>query len=195
MYGFLHPTKGSIMLEGKDISALPPYDMLGHGIAFVPQNRRLFNDLTVEDNLRLGCWKFRSDKAKVNKVLDKIYTQFPILKEKRIDLAGSLSGGQQRFVELGRALVVEPKIIMLDEPTAMIATKVSREIYDFIETLPEQGITVILVDQNVRQCVNVSDFIYILDLGRNRGQGTAESFSRDDKLREIVAEWLDYQID
>jgi len=169
--------------------------MLGHGIAFVPQNRSLFNDFTVEDNLRLGCWKFRSDNAKADQVLDKVYTRFPILKEKRIDLAGSLSGGQQRFVELGRALVVEPKIIMLDEPTAMIAPKVSREIYDFIETLPKQGITVILVDQNVRQCVNVSDFIYILDLVRNRGEGTVESFSRDDKLREMVAEWLDYQID
>lgn len=195
MYGFLRPTKGTIVLEGRDISGLPPYDMMGHGIAFVPQNRSLFNDLSVEDNLRLGCWQFRFDRTRVSAVLDKVYARFPILKEKRSDLAGRLSGGQQRFVELGRALVVEPKIIMLDEPTAMIAPKVSREIYEFIEGLPDQGITVILVDQNVRQCVNVSDYVYILDLGRNRGEGTAETFAHDDHLREMVAEWLDYQID
>ncbi len=195
MYGFLHPTQGSITLDGKDISGLPPYSMMENGIAFVPQNRSLFNDLSVEDNLKLGCWQFRSDRAKVAAELEKVYAQFPILEEKQRDMAGSLSGGQQRFVELGRALVVEPKIIMLDEPTAMIAPKISREIYDFIETLPERGITVVLVDQNVRQCVNVSDYIYILDLGRNRGEGTAATFARDEHLKEMVAEWLDYQID
>jgi len=195
MYGFLHPTQGAIALEGEEIGRLPPYEMMAKGVAFVPQNRSLFNDLSVEDNLRLGCWAFRSDRAKVARELEKVYAQFPILAEKRGDLAGSLSGGQQRFVELGRALVVEPKIIMLDEPTAMIAPKISREIYAFIETLPERGITVVLVDQNVRQCVRISDYIYILDLGRNRGEGTAETFASDDHLKEMVAEWLDYQID
>ena len=195
MYGFLRPTQGVITLDGKDIGGLPPYDMMSNGIAFVPQNRSLFNDLSVEDNLKLGCWQFRSDRGKVARELEKVYAQFPILKEKGRDLAGSLSGGQQRFVELGRALVVEPKIIMLDEPTAMIAPKISREIYEFIETLPDRGITVVLVDQNVRQCVNVSDYIYILDLGRNRGEGTAATFARDEHLKEMVAEWLDYQID
>lgn len=195
MYGFLKPSRGAIVLGGDDISGSPPYDMIAHGVAFVPQNRSLFNDLSVEDNLRLGCWPFRHDKHKVEAALERVYTQFPILKERRQNLAGSLSGGQQRFVELGRALVVEPKIIMLDEPTAMIAPRISREIYDFIATLPEQGITVVLVDQNVRQCTNVSDYIYILDLGRNRGEGTTERFTHDDHLKEMVAEWLDYQID
>ena len=195
MYGFLKPSQGAVLHGGDDISGSPPYDMMARGIAFVPQNRSLFNDLSVEDNLRLGCWSFRRDKAKVETALERVYTQFPILMEKRRDLAGSLSGGQQRFVELGRALVVQPKIIMLDEPTAMIAPRISREIYDFVETLPEQGITVVLVDQNVRQCTNVSDYIYILDLGRNRGEGTTERFTHDDHLKEMVAEWLDYQID
>jgi branched-chain amino acid transport system ATP-binding protein len=195
MYGFLKPSQGSIVLNGQDISASPPYDMMARGVAFVPQNRSLFNELTVEDNLRLGCWIFRKDRRKVETALESVYSRFPILKEKRRDLAGSLSGGQQRFVELGRALVVDPKIIMLDEPTAMIAPRISREIYHFIETLPEQGITVVLVDQNVRQCTKVSDYIYILDLGRNRGEGTTKRFSHDDHLKEMVAEWLDYQID
>ena len=195
MYGFLKPSRGAVVLDGEDISGCPPYDMMARGVAFVPQNRSLFNELSVEDNLRLGCWPFRGDKRKVAAALERVYTRFPILAERRGNLAGSLSGGQQRFVELGRALVVEPKIIMLDEPTAMIAPKISREIYDFIATLPAQGITVVLVDQNVRQCTKVSDYIYILDLGRNRGEGTTERFTHDDHLKEMVAEWLDYQID
>ena len=195
MYGFLKPSRGAVVLGGEDISGCPPYDMMARGVAFVPQNRSLFNELSVEDNLRLGCWPFRGDKRKVAAALERVYARFPILAERRRNLAGSLSGGQQRFVELGRALVVEPKIIMLDEPTAMIAPKISREIYDFIATLPAQGITVVLVDQNVRQCTKVSDYIYILDLGRNRGEGTTERFTHDDHLKEMVAEWLDYQID
>ena len=195
MYGFLKPSRGAVMLGDDDISGRPPYDMMARGVAFVPQNRSLFNELSVEDNLRLGCWHFRRDKRKVETELERVYEQFPILKERYRALAGSLSGGQQRFVELGRALVVEPKVIMLDEPTAMIAPRISREIYEFIETLPDRGITVVLVDQNVRQCAKVSDYIYILDLGRNRGEGTKEKFSQDDRLKEMVAEWLDYQID
>ena len=195
MYGFLHPTRGSIRLRGEDISGIRPYAMMGRGVAFVPQNRSLFNDLSVEDNLRLGCWQFRSNKAKMAAALDSVYGQFPVLAEKRTHPAGSLSGGQQRFVELGRALVGDPQVILLDEPTAMIAPKISREIYEFIAGLPERGITVVLVDQNVRQCVHVSDFVYILDLGRTRGAGTAQTFAHDAHLREMVAEWLDYEID
>ena len=195
MYGLLRPSHGSVTLRGEDIGALPSYAMIDLGIAFVPQNRSLFNDLSVEDNLRLGCWRFRSDREKMRRALDRVYAQFPVIAERRTAPAGSLSGGQQRFVELARALVSEPDVILLDEPTAMIAPKISREIYEFITTLPEQGITVILVDQNVRQCVHVSDYVYILDLGRNRGEGTAQTFAHDAHLKEMVAEWLDYEID
>ena len=160
MYGFLHPTQGSISLEGRDISGLPPYEMMAHGIAFVPQNRSLFNDLSVEDNLRLGCWQLPiADKRQGrNRSWRRSMPSSRSWRRSSGDLAGSLSGGQQRFVELGRALVVEPKIIMLDEPTAMIAPKISREIYDFIETLPERGITVVLVGPecaSVRQCLRL----------------------------------------
>ena len=195
MYGLLHPSRGTITLRGEDIGGLPPYEMMGRGVAFVPQNRSLFNDLSVEDNLKLGCWHFRSDKPRVKSALESVYEQFPILAERQANPAGSLSGGQQRFVELGRALVASPSVILLDEPTAMIAPKISREIYEFIRTLPQRGITVVLVDQNVRQCVHVSDYVYILDLGRNGGEGTAETFAHDTHLKEMVAEWLDYEID
>ena len=195
LYGFLKPQRGEIRLAGERIDGLEPYQFIERGIAYVPQNRSLFNDLSVEDNLRLGCWVFRKDKARMARALERAYAQFPILKQKRKDMAGSMSGGQQRFLELARALALEPKIVMLDEPTAMIAPKLSQELYAFIKALPEQGVTVILVDQNVRQCVNISDHVYILELGQNKADGDAADFKGDSRLREMIAEWLDYRID
>ncbi len=129
------------------------------------------------------------------KALEITYEHFPLLKERRNEPAGSMSGGQQRFLELGRSLALEPSLILLDEPTAMIAPRLSREIYDVINSLPEAGITVVLVDQNVRQCAVVSDYLYVLDLGRVRAEGNRADFGDDTQLRDMISEWLDYQID
>lgn len=195
LYGFLHPTQGEILFRGEPVGRVPPWEMVARGISFVPQNRSLFNDLTVEDNLRLGCWHFRKDRARVQARLARVYEMFPILAERRGQLAGSMSGGQQRFLELGRSLVLEPDVVLLDEPTAMIAPRISRELYEFIRRLPEQGVTVVLVDQNVRQCAEVSDYLYVLDLGRTRAEGERAAFGDDEALRAMIQEWLDYQID
>jgi len=195
LYGFLQPSKGDIMLRGERVNGLPPYDFINRGVAYVPQNRSLFNELSVEDNLRLGCWAFRKDKRRMAKALEIAYEHFPLLKERRNEPAGSMSGGQQRFLELGRSLAIEPSLILLDEPTAMIAPRLSREIYDVIQALPEAGITVVLVDQNVRQCAAVSDYMYVLDLGRVRAEGDRADFGDDTQLRDMISEWLDYQID
>jgi branched-chain amino acid transport system ATP-binding protein len=195
MYGFLKPSRGSIRLKGEVVNGLTPSEMVARGVSFVPQNRSLFNDLSVDDNLRLGCWVFRHDKSRVQRALDRVYDMFPVLREKARDLAGTMSGGQQRFLELARSLVLEPEIVLLDEPTAMIAPRLSRELYDFIADLPNQGVTVVLVDQNVRQCAAVSDHIYVLDLGTTRAQGSRESFGGDEQLRAMIQEWLDYTID
>lgn len=194
-YGFMKVSQGEIRHNDQRINGTKPSDMVGRGVSFVPQNRSLFNNLSVEDNLRLGGWGIRSDRARVEEALERSYEMFPILKDKRQDLAGSMSGGQQRFLELARALVIDPDIIMLDEPTAMLAPKVSRELYEFILGLPEQGITVVLVDQNVRQCAAVSDYLYVLDLGANRAEGASADFGDDDGLKAMIQEWLDYQID
>lgn len=195
LYGFLRPTKGEILLEGEPVTGTPPHAFVTHGIAYVPQNRSLFDDLSVEDNLKLGCWSFRKDRGRMAEALEAAYGQFPMLKERRRERAGSLSGGQQRFLELARALVLQPKIMMLDEPTAMIAPKISQELYDFIGRLPEQGITVVLVDQNVRSCVRIADHVYILDLGQNKADGDTADFEGDGRLHAMIAEWLDYKID
>jgi branched-chain amino acid transport system ATP-binding protein len=195
LYGLLRPVTGDVLIDGQRVTGLAPWRFIERGIALVPQSRSLFNQLTVEDNLRLACWSFRRDRHRVDQALDRAYTQFPILAQRRKDLAGSLSGGQQRFVELGRALALKPRAVLLDEPTAMIAPKQSSEIYEFIAGLPAQGITVLLVDQNVRQCVRIADHVYVLELGRNRVDGAARDFAQDADLRNLIAEWVDYRID
>jgi branched-chain amino acid transport system ATP-binding protein len=194
LYGLLKPVAGDILIDGRKVTGLPPWKFIDNGIALVPQQRSLFNELSVEDNLRLACWSFRRDRARVEEALERAYAQFPMLRDKRRDLAGSMSGGQQRFLELGRALALRPRVLLLDEPTAMIAPRVSAEIYEFIRGLPGQGITVLLVDQNVRQCVRISGHIYVLDLGQNKVDGSALAFQEDAGLRDLIAEWVDYRI-
>ncbi|WP_231712192.1 ABC transporter ATP-binding protein [Vineibacter terrae] len=195
LYGLLRPIEGDVLIDGAVVTGLPPWRFIDRGIAMVPQNRSLFNELSVEDNLRLACWSFRRDRARVEAALERAYTQFPILKERRKQPAGAMSGGQQRFLELGRALALKPRVVLLDEPTAMIAPRLSTEIYEFIHGLPAQGITVVLVDQNVRQCVRIADHLYVLELGRNKVDGATADFAQDEQLRNLIAEWVDYRID
>ena len=195
IYGFLKLKSGSILKNDINIAKLSPSERITEGISYVPQHRSLFADLTVEDNIRLGCWPFRKDKARVDIAFGKTYDLFPILQEKRHELAGSMSGGQQRFLELARALIVDPQIVLLDEPTAMIAPKLSQEIYAFIEKMRDDGMTVILVDQNVRQCAAISDELFVLELGRNKASCLKEDIGGNNRLREVIGEWLDYQID
>ena len=195
LYGLLKPVAGDVLIDGRAVTGLPPWKFIEHGIALVPQQRSLFNELSVEDNLRLACWSFRRDRRRVDEAIERAYAQFPMLRDKRRDLAGTMSGGQQRFLELGRALALRPRVLLLDEPTAMIAPRVSADIYDFISGLPAQGITVLLVDQNVRQCVRVAQHLYVLELGQNKVDGSAHAFKEDSGLRDLIAEWVDYRID
>jgi branched-chain amino acid transport system ATP-binding protein len=195
LYGLLRPVKGDVLIDGQTVTGLAPWRFIDKGIALVPQGRSLFNELSVEDNLRLACWSFRRDRHRVEEALERAYSQFPLLKQRRRDLAGAMSGGQQRFLELGRALALQPRAILLDEPTAMIAPKLSGEIYEFIRGLAAQGVSVLLVDQNVRQCVRIADHVYVLELGQNKVDGPAHAFAQDSELRNLIAEWLDYRID
>jgi branched-chain amino acid transport system ATP-binding protein len=195
LYGLLKPVSGDVLMDGEVVTGLPPWRFIERGIALVPQGRSLFNELSVEDNLRLACWSFRRDKARVAEAMERTYAQFPMLRERRAALAGAMSGGQQRFLELGRALALQPRAVLLDEPTAMIAPKVAAEIYEFIHELPQRGITVLLVDQNVRQCVRISDHIHVLELGRNKVEGSVGDFAQDAALRNLIADWVDYRID
>ena len=195
IFGLLPTRTGTIHLDDTDVTGRKAFQRSLMGISFVPQNRSSFLGLSVQDNLALGCWPFRRDKARMARAIDGVYERFPILKEKRAEHASSLSGGQQRLLEIARALVTDPKVILLDEPTAMIAPKISKEIYALTRSLADDGATVILVDQNVRQCAAISDRLFILELGRNKADGTKEDFASDSQVRDMVSQWMNYKID
>jgi len=195
LFGFLPLLTGRSTLHGRDISRLPPEARAALGVAFVPQHRSLFADLSVEDNLLLGCWSFRRDRARMRRAIDLVYQRFPVLAAKRRDPVASMSGGQQRFVEFGRALLLEPSVILLDEPTAMLAPKIAKELYGLIRSFADAGMTVVLVDQNVRRCAEIADYLYILELGRNKAEGSHAQFHAGSALHDMVAGWMDYRID
>jgi branched-chain amino acid transport system ATP-binding protein len=176
IYGFIRPQTGKILVDGADVTRLSSHQLVHHGVAYIPQRQSVFRHMTVEENLELGAWSFRGDRARVEVKLEENYARFPILRDRRRSPAGELSGGMQRMVELGRVLMTEPKLILVDEPTAGLAVILSNEIYQLLVGLKKEGITVLLVDQNIRQAVKIADYVYVLELGRNRHEGPREAF-------------------
>ncbi|MDX1613843.1 MAG: ABC transporter ATP-binding protein [Candidatus Promineifilaceae bacterium] len=177
IYGFVQPSEGEILVDGEDVTKLASHELVHQGVSYIPQRQSVFPHMTVEENLELGAWSFRSNRALIEERLTSNYERFPILKERRRSSAGELSGGMQRMVELGRVLMTEPKLILVDEPTAGLAVMLARDIYQLLVGLKEDGITVLLVDQNIRQAVEIADYVYVLELGRNRHQGPREEFT------------------
>lgn len=185
IFGFVKPSKGEISLEGQNIVGVPPHQMVHFGVAYIPQHQSVFSSMTVEENIELGAWSYRGDADRIHEKLEANYTRFPILRERRHSPAGDLSGGMQRMVEVGRALMNDPKLILVDEPTAGLAKLLTRDVYKLLIQLKEEGITILLVDQNIRQAVRIADYIYVLELGRNRHEGPREQF---DDLKKTL--WL-----
>lgn len=176
IYGFVKPSKGEILLQGEDITGLQSHQLVHQGVSYIPQRQSVFPYMTVEENMELGGWSFRNDSDLVQERIEANYERFPLLKDRRKSPAGELSGGMQRMVELGRVLMTSPKLILVDEPTAGLAVKLARDIYNLILDLKNDGITVLLVDQNIRQAVKIADYVYVLELGRNRFDGPSEEF-------------------
>lgn len=189
--GFLKPKRGHIFYNGREITEFQTHTLMGMGLVYVPQSSSLFPELTIQENLELGAWTFRKDRARVRDAIEKVYQRYPFLKDKAHLKAMKLSGGQQRILELGRTLMGSPKVLLLDEITAMIAPKITKEIYQDIEDLARNGVTIVMVDQNVRQAVEISDFIYVLELGKNKANGSKEEFRG--RLKNIIQEWLEYE--
>jgi branched-chain amino acid transport system ATP-binding protein len=187
IYGFLAPNAGQIRWHDRNITAADPFKMPTFGLTYIPQRRNVFPEMTVEENLMLGAWTFRRQKARIARKLEENYSRFPILRERRRQKAGNFSGGQQRMVELGRAMMIDPKLMLVDEPTAGLAPLVAREIYDKLVQLKDEGITILLVDQNIKQAIEVSDYVYALALGKNMTEGPREEF---DNLKEQIKAWL-----
>ncbi len=180
MLGMLNLRQGKVTFNGEDISNLSPQDRVRKGIAFVPQNRNVFTGMSVEENLEMGAY-IRDENFQGT--LDEIYKLFPILKEKRNQFAGELSGGQRQQVALGRALMIKPSVLMLDEPTAGVAPKVMDELFDHIIKIRETGVAILMVEQNARQALNIADRGYVLVTGENKFSGIGKELLNDPEVR------------
>ena len=180
MLGLLKLKSGSISIDGKDISKLSPQDRVKQGVSFVPQTRNVFTDLTVRENLEIGAF-LRNDN--VNKVIEEIFELFPILKEKKSQIVGQLSGGQRQQVALGRALMIKPSVLMLDEPTAGVSPIVMDELFEHIVKVTKTNVAIIMVEQNAKQALSISDRGYILVTGENKFEGSGKELLNDPEVR------------
>ena len=166
------------MLENESILDIPTYQRILKGLAYIPQQPGVFKDMTVEENLQLGGWTFRKDKQQVRDKIEANYERFPVLREKRKQITGELSGGQQRMVEISRTLMAEPKVLLVDEPTAGLSKMLAEEVYEMLKILVTvDELTILLVDQEIRQALKISDYVYVLELGRNKFEGPAQQFT------------------
>lgn len=180
MLGLLKLRQGKVSLDGKDITNLTPQDRVANGIAFVPQTRNVFVSMTVEENLEMGAFLRRDD---ISDTLHEVFDLFPVLKEKRRQLAGELSGGQRQQVAVGRALMTHPSVLMLDEPTAGVSPIVMDELFDRVLEIRDAGIAIFMVEQNARQALNIADKGYVLVIGENRHTDTGAALLADPEVR------------
>jgi len=180
IFGMLPLRKGHVTLDGRDITGLSPQDRVAAGMGFVPQTANVFVNMTVEENLEMGAFIRQDD---ISGTMDQVYALFPILKEKRRQPAGELSGGQRQQVAVGRALMTQPKLLMLDEPTAGVSPIVMDELFDRIIEVARTGISILMVEQNARQALAIADKGYVLVGGRNRFTDTGEALLADPEVR------------
>lgn len=177
IYGFLKPHSGAVLLNGQDVTGTPTHQLIDLGISYIPQQPGVFKHMSVRENLMMGAWTFQKDKQRINTKIEENYQRFPILREKQNEHAGNLSGGQQRMVEIGRTLMTDPEVILVDEPTAGLAKLLSEEVYRMLVNLRDQeGLTILLVDQEIREALKIADYVYVLELGRNKFEGPASDF-------------------
>lgn len=181
--GLLRPKHGSIMYDGKDLTKVHPHKIVSMGLAHVPEGRRIFQNLSVYDNLLLGAYT-KNDKAKINDQMEQVFEQFPRLKERRRQLAGTLSGGEQQMLAMGRALLSDPEMIVMDEPSMGLSPLLVSEIFEIIKTFREAGKTVLLVEQNAKKAMTVSDRVYVLETGSILTEGNAADLVNDERIKK-----------
>ena len=181
MLGMLKLNQGKAFLDGKDISNFSPQDRVASGISFVPQTMNIFNELTVRENLEMGAYLREDD---LDETFEEMYSLFPILHEKKEQMAGELSGGQRQQVAVGRALMTKPNVLMLDEPTAGVSPVVMDELFDKIIDIKKTGVAIIIVEQNAKQALNIADFGYVLVAGKNKFTGKGSELLNDAEVRK-----------
>lgn len=183
IFGIVQPTAGRILVSGDDVTHLPPIETLRRGVSYVPEGRSNFPGLSVQENLEMGAY-IRHDTAEVMADIEALYRRFPILDEKRTALAGNLSGGQQQTLEMGIALMLRPEILMIDEPTLGLAPILVTEVFKAIQEINAGGTTVVLVEQNAKRALEISDYAFVLELGRVRFEGPAEEVAANEEIIE-----------
>src|SRR6266850_8361575 len=181
--GLLPTRSGTLRLDGIDLRALPPHHFCRHGIALVPEGRRLFPAMTVEENLEMGCYA-PAARARRSQSLERVYATFPILRERRRQLAGSLSGGQQQMVAIGRALMAMPRLLLLDEPSLGLAPQIVDQVFAVVAGIHAEGVAVLLVEQNIVQAFAIAARAYVLEQGRIVAEGAPSDLARDARIRE-----------
>ena len=181
--GLLQPTKGSVIFEGQDITKIPAHKIVSLGMAHVPEGRRVFAQLTVLENLKLGAYT-RKDKNEMEETLQMIYKRFPRLEERKNQTAGTLSGGEQQMLAMGRALMSHPKIILMDEPSMGLSPIFVEEVFKIIRDISAEGVTVLLVEQNAKKALNIADRAYVLETGNIILQGDAKKLMDDESVKK-----------
>ena len=181
--GLISPKNGSIIFDGTDITKLPPHKIVSMGLAHVPEGRRVFAHLSVYQNLKLGAFT-RKDKDGINESLEKVFLRFPRLKERKNQLAGTLSGGEQQMLAMGRALMSNPKIILMDEPSMGLSPIFVSEIFNIIEELKQQGTTILLVEQNAKKALSISDRAYVLETGNIVLEGESKDLLNNESIKK-----------
>lgn len=181
--GLIAPGAGQIVFEGKDITKVPGHKLVSMGIAHVPEGRRVFSQLSVYENLKLGAYT-RKDKNEIEETLERIYARFPRLKERKNQLAGTLSGGEQQMLAMGRALMSKPRIILMDEPSMGLSPIYVNEIFNIIKEVSKSGTTVLLVEQNAKKALSIADRAYVLETGRISLSGKASDLLNDESVKK-----------
>ena len=181
--GLLAPKSGSVLFEGKDITKVPAHKIVSMGMAHVPEGRRVFAELSVYENLKMGAYT-RKDKKEIEESLANVYKRFPRLEERKNQMAGTLSGGEQQMLAMGRALMSKPKIILMDEPSMGLSPIFVNEIFDIIRAVSESGTTVLLVEQNAKKALSISDRAYVLETGTITMPGMAKELLEDEAVKK-----------
>jgi len=188
IFGFLHPRAGRMVFDGQDVGHLPPHSLKRQGIGYVPQGANVFPQLTVQENLQIGTWVFRHDRARVAGMLERAYAAFPRLKEKRRLRATVLSGGEAKMLSVAKELVTEPSLLLVDEPSAGLAPRIAEQVYERLREVQVAGVTILLVDQNITNALEIADYVYVMRTGTVLSEGSRAEFGGDTEA--LVARWL-----
>jgi branched-chain amino acid transport system ATP-binding protein len=188
LYGYLRPMGGEVLLEGRQLANPKPSQMLKRGVAYLLQGQSLFQSMTVQENLELGVWIYGSDTRRKSEALERIYGQYPAYRDRRNVVAGTLSGGEQRILEIARLLMTAPRILLLDEPSVGLMPKLVDLVYDELLSLKGRGLTMIMVDQNIRKATEICDQAYSFELGRDKFHAPRTEFVSG--LQDIVKGWI-----